>query len=148
VLRAINLSFSAGEIIAYVGLNGAGKSTTIKILTGLIADFEVQAYVLGMDVRTHALDINAELVIYLSMLHYLCAAPLEYLHFVGKLYSLDEAFIDNKIWELLQLFQLDSRANMRMTGFCKGCAKQYLSLTFQTYCLTKVVEGLRSDASE
>ena len=58
MLRGIDLSFSAGEIIGYIGLNGAGKSTTIKILTGLIVDFEGQAYLLGTDVRTHAVDIK------------------------------------------------------------------------------------------
>ena len=36
VIKGINLSITEGEKVGYVGLNGAGKSTTIKMLTGLI----------------------------------------------------------------------------------------------------------------
>ena len=51
VLKNINLTVNAGEIIGYIGPNGAGKSTTIKILTGIIPDYDGDAFVLGMDIR-------------------------------------------------------------------------------------------------
>jgi len=48
-LEDINFSIKEGEIVGYIGLNGAGKSTTIKILTGVIAPSSGYICVNGMD---------------------------------------------------------------------------------------------------
>src|SRR5579875_2802274 len=48
-LRGISLTIQRGEIVAYAGSNGAGKSTTIKLLTGLLAPDAGRIRVLGMD---------------------------------------------------------------------------------------------------
>lgn len=39
VIRNINFSVSPGEMVGLIGLNGAGKSTTIKNILGLITPF-------------------------------------------------------------------------------------------------------------
>ena len=46
-----NISFSVeeGEMVGYLGLNGAGKSTTVKILSGILAPTKGEVRVLGMD---------------------------------------------------------------------------------------------------
>ena len=49
VIKGINLSISEGERVGYVGLNGAGKSTTIKMLTGLIKPTLGELNVLGFE---------------------------------------------------------------------------------------------------
>ena len=49
VIKGINLSISEGEKVGYVGLNGAGKSTTIKMLTGLIKPTLGELNVLGFE---------------------------------------------------------------------------------------------------
>ncbi|MDL2219085.1 ATP-binding cassette domain-containing protein [Ruminococcaceae bacterium OttesenSCG-928-O06] len=48
-LDALNLTVNAGEFVAYAGANGAGKSTTIKILAGILQPSEGRVRVLGMD---------------------------------------------------------------------------------------------------
>lgn len=48
VLKGINLKVKKGEIIGYIGANGAGKSTTVKIILGLIEDYEVAFISLGL----------------------------------------------------------------------------------------------------
>ena len=53
VIHGIDLSVSAGESVGYVGMNGAGKSTTIKMLTGLIPPTSGTLSVLGMDPFRH-----------------------------------------------------------------------------------------------
>jgi ABC-2 type transport system ATP-binding protein len=129
-LKGIDLQFDAGQIIGYIGPNGAGKSTTIKILTGLISSFEGQATVLGMDVRTNALDIKARIgYIPEQAALYEVLTPIEYLHFVGKLYELAPASIEKKIWEMLRLFELDTKANMRMNSFSKGMRQKVLLIS-------------------
>ena len=49
VIKGINLSITEGEKVGYVGLNGAGKSTTIKMLTGLIKPTLGELNVLGFE---------------------------------------------------------------------------------------------------
>ena len=45
----INFQLEPGEIVGYIGVNGAGKSTTIKMLTGILRPTEGSVYVLGRD---------------------------------------------------------------------------------------------------
>lgn len=47
----MNFSIAAGEIVGYIGSNGAGKSTTIKMMTGIIAPSSGQCLVNGVDPR-------------------------------------------------------------------------------------------------
>lgn len=130
VLKGINLSFSAGEIVGYIGPNGAGKSTTIKILTGIINEFEGNATVLDMDVRTHPVEIKQRIgYIPEQAALYEVLSPIEYLNFIGKLYQMDENLIYKKSMDLLKLFELDDKAGMRMNGFSKGMKQKVLLIS-------------------
>jgi ABC-2 type transport system ATP-binding protein len=48
-LKDISFKIAKGELVGYIGLNGAGKSTTIKILTGIIAPSSGKVLVNGQD---------------------------------------------------------------------------------------------------
>ena len=127
VLKGINLSFDGGQIVGYIGPNGAGKSTTIKILTGIIDDFEGEGIVLGMDVRKHALEIKQRIgYIPEQAALYEVLTPREYLRFVGRLYALDENTIERRSLELLRLFDLGDKVDMRMNAFSKGMKQKVL----------------------
>ena len=56
-VKDISFTVNAGEIVTLIGANGAGKSTTIRSLLGLIAFQEGEAEILGMDVKTHHREI-------------------------------------------------------------------------------------------
>lgn len=130
VLQGINLSFDKGGIIGYIGPNGAGKSTTIKILTGIIGDFEGEALVLGMDVRKEPLAVKRSIgYIPEQAALYDVLTPLEYLRFVGRLYKLPADLVEKKAMELLRLFELHEKANMRMNGFSKGMKQKVLLIS-------------------
>ncbi len=53
----VDLRVAAGEIYAFLGLNGAGKSTTIRMLLGMIAPTGGRAEVLGQQVRADATEL-------------------------------------------------------------------------------------------
>lgn len=130
VLRDINLSINSGELIGYIGPNGAGKSTTIKILCGLIPDFEGEARVLGMDVKTEGIEIKKRIgYIPENAAVYETLTPIEYLLFVGQLYELPEKPVNQKIKELLRLFDLEKASEMRMTTFSKGMKQKVLLIS-------------------
>ena len=61
VIKGINLSISEGEKVGYVGLNGAGKSTTIKMLTGLIKPTLGELNVLGFEPFSQRKDYVAHI---------------------------------------------------------------------------------------
>src|SRR5688572_22757815 len=105
VLKNISLNIKSGEIIGYIGPNGAGKSTTLKILTGIIPDFEGEATVLGLDIRKEIMEVKKRIgYIPENAALYETLTPLEYLHFVGQLYSMERNQVDKKVKELLQVF--------------------------------------------
>jgi ABC-2 type transport system ATP-binding protein len=130
VLKGIDLTVSAGQIVGYIGPNGAGKSTTLKILIGMLPDFTGEATVLGMDVRTQALDIKRRIgYVPENAALYDTLTPMEYLQFVGQLYELDNAHIERKALDLLRLLQLADHANARMTTFSKGMRQKVLLIS-------------------
>jgi ABC-2 type transport system ATP-binding protein len=54
----INFNVSAGEVVGYLGPNGSGKTTTIRMLLGLLLPSEGSATVLGYEVATQAEEIR------------------------------------------------------------------------------------------
>ena len=127
VLRDINLDIHSGEIIGYIGPNGAGKSTTLKILTGIIPDFEGDATVLGMDIRKDIMEIKKRIgYIPENAALYETLTPVEYLQFIGQLYTMDRSQVDKKIKDLLNLFDLSKYEDSRMTTFSKGMRQKVL----------------------
>ncbi len=127
VLKNINLDVYPGQVIGYIGPNGAGKSTTVKILTGLIPDFQGEVIVNGISMAQDPLAIkkligyvpeNAEI--------YDVLTPMEYLDFIGKLYSMEENALHERAEKLLSAFGLGANKNDRMDTFSKGMKQKVL----------------------
>src|SRR4051812_22295573 len=57
-LRDVSFDVPRGRVCAVLGANGAGKSTMIRILLGLESPDSGSSQVLGMDSRTHGLEIR------------------------------------------------------------------------------------------
>ncbi|MDQ2718395.1 MAG: ABC transporter ATP-binding protein [Bacteroidota bacterium] len=130
VLKGINLSFEKGTIVGYIGPNGAGKSTTIKILTGIIDDFMGDVSIMGMDIRKDTIAIKEKIgYIPENAVLYDVLSPKEYLNFVGSLYNMDENLIKKRSADLLHLFDLDTKSNMRMNSFSKGMKQKVLLIS-------------------
>lgn len=121
VLKGIDLKIQAGEIIGYLGNNGTGKSTTVKILCGILPDFDGEVSILGHNVKEEALLIKHKIgYIPENAIMYDHLTPTEYLEFVGTLYGLPQEEIREKIQRLLSLFEMHEYAHNRMTTFSKG----------------------------
>lgn len=121
VLKGIDMDIRAGEVIGYLGSNGAGKSTTVKIMCGLLEEYEGEVHVLGYDVRKEDIEIKKRIgYIPENALMYEHLTPREYLEFIGILYGLGREQIITKVEELLKLFELYDNRNERMINFSKG----------------------------
>lgn len=127
VLHGINLEIQPGQIIGYIGPNGAGKSTTVKILCGLIDDFEGEVTVMGHDLRSEQLEIKRRLgYIPENAALYESLTPLEFMQFVGRMRSMDEAVIVHKAESLMNLFEMKANLNQRIATFSKGMRQKVM----------------------
>ncbi len=117
----ISLTVPEGTILALLGPNGAGKTTTVRLLAGLLAPTAGEASVAGCDVRTEPAAVRSRvgLVTDTPGLHDQMT-PVGYLSFFGRVYGLDEAARQQRIDELLRLFDLQAFARTRMAGFSRG----------------------------
>ena len=121
VLKGIDLEVNAGEVIGYLGSNGAGKSTTVKILCGVIRDFEGDIRILGHDLRQEDITIKKRIgYIPENAIMYEQLTPLEYLEFTASLYGITPDIARQKSTDLLELFEMKNFRNDRMLHFSKG----------------------------
>ena len=57
-VEGIDFSITHGEIVGFLGANGAGKSTTLKILTGYLAPTSGKVYVNGLNIEKEPHEIK------------------------------------------------------------------------------------------
>ena len=120
VLKGIDMEIRPGEVIGYLGSNGAGKSTTVKIMCGLLEDFEGKVDVLGYDVRESDIEVKKRIgYIPENAVMYEHLTPMEYLEFIGAMYGLDRKEMNRKADELLSLFEMRENRDERMVNFSK-----------------------------
>ncbi len=127
VLKGISFDVYPGQILGYIGPNGAGKSTTVKILCGLIADYEGEVTIKGVDLKQNPLEVK-RLIGYVPELAelYDVLTPAEFLQFAGNLYGLDTTVCDERISKMMSAFGLADNINQRMDSFSKGMRQKVL----------------------
>ena len=105
----INFEVNAGEVVGYLGPNGSGKTTTIRMLLGLLAPSEGEATVLGYDVVRQSEEVRAR-VGYMSQKFaiYDDLTTLENLTFYGGVYGISDK---ERIKQTLELVGLSGHEN-------------------------------------
>ena len=127
VLHGIQLNILPGQIIGYIGPNGAGKWTTVKILCGLIDDFEGEVKVFGKDLRTNQIDIKKRIgYIPENAALYESLTPLEFMQFVGQMRGIEDDVIRSKAEALMDIFEMKSNLNQRIATFSKGMRQKVM----------------------
>src|SRR3984957_4386446 len=124
----VSFRVEKGEIFGFLGPNGSGKTTVIKMLTGLLPLTEGSAWVESLDVRTDAESVR-ERIGYMSQKFSLYddLTVTENLQFYGRIYSLPPARMKQRIDEIVQLNGLGPYMN-RLAARLSGGWKQRLAL--------------------
>jgi len=127
-VNQVSLTVEQGEVFGFLGPNGSGKTTVIKMLTGILPISEGEAQVAGLDVRTEAEAVR-ERIGYMSQKFSLYddLTVLENLRFYARAYQLKGKLLNTKIDETIAANKLEKYVN-RLAGRLSGGWKQRLAL--------------------
>jgi ABC-2 type transport system ATP-binding protein len=126
-LKGINLEVRQGELFAYLGPNGSGKTTTIKILTGLARPASGEAYIGGFHTERESIhakrqcglvaqnvNLDQELTVY------------ENLDIHGKLFHMDRRERAARIAELLEYVEVSDRRDSPVKNLSGGLRRRVM----------------------
>jgi ABC-2 type transport system ATP-binding protein len=122
-LNDLSLEVRPGEAFGYLGPNGSGKTTTLKILMGLVSPDSGAARILGKPIadpswrhRVGYLPEHPYFYDYLS--------PAEYLDYVGRLFGLPASVRRERSQRLIGLVGLERSSHVPMRRFSKGMSQR------------------------
>ena len=129
---ALNLSIGRGEVFGLLGPNGSGKTTTIRMLCGLVLPTSGSATVAGFDVGTQAEQVRQRIG-YMSQRYGLYdeLTVYENLRFYASVYGLLGAERTRRLDAHMQALGLTERRT-QLTGTLSGGWKQRLALACAT----------------
>src|SRR3954451_16116840 len=122
-LKALDLEIKRGEVFGLLGPNGSGKTTTIKLLLGLLFPTEGQALIFGKD----ATDVSKnERIGYLPEESYLYRFlnAEETLDFYGRLFDIPYDQLQERIDSLIKTVGLDRARKRQLKEYSKGMTRR------------------------
>ena len=120
-VRDLNIDIPQGEIWGFLGVNGAGKSTTMKMVAGLLKPTRGDIKVKGVDVLAEPL-LAKRLIGYVPDRPYLYErlSAAEYLYFVARLYDIPADQINERAERWLEEFELSEKKGHLIESFSHG----------------------------
>lgn len=127
VLNNVSFSVNAGELVGLIGLNGAGKSTTIKHIIGTMEPKKGE-------IKINGLTLDKEIEQYRKQFTYVPETPVlydeltldEHLQLTAMAYELPEAEFKARKEKLLKEFKMEKRVNWFPAHFSKGMKQKVM----------------------
>src|SRR5690625_1815567 len=127
VLHDISFHVNRAEIVGLIGLNGAGKSTTIKHIIGLLKEkqgsIKVNDMTLADDVQAYRKEISfipEQPILYEEL------TLREHLQLTAMAYEIDEKTFENRLKQLLEAFRMERYIDWFPVHFSKGMRQKVM----------------------
>jgi len=128
-IQELDLEVEKGRIYGFLGPNGSGKTTAIRMLTGLLKPSAGEVEVLGLKLPKDAEKLRRKIGYMTQKFSlYNDLTVNENLEFVGKIYGLSRRARKKRIEELLQIYGLEQQQN-QFAGDMSGGQRQRLGLS-------------------
>jgi ABC-2 type transport system ATP-binding protein len=127
VVDHVSFAVHRGEVVGYLGPNGSGKTTTTRMLTGLLEPTSGAIVFDGRETRLDPLEFRRRFgYVPEEPFLYPFLSGREYLELVGRLREMPAAAIQSKIGALLELFGLSDAAHQGIASYSKGMKQKIL----------------------
>ena len=127
VVKGVDFTVRAGEIVGYLGPNGSGKTTTARMLAGLLEPSAGRVEYNGRDVHDDPIAYRRELgYIQEEPFLYPFLSGREYLELIGRLREMPEDLLTQKIERFLELFGILPAADQAIASYSKGMRQKVL----------------------
>jgi ABC-2 type transport system ATP-binding protein len=122
-LKALDLTVRRGEVFGLLGPNGSGKTTTIKLLLGLLFPTSGEAIMLGKSANDVGKNAKIGYLPEESYLYRFLNAE-ETLDFYGRLFSMSGAVRRQRVAQLISMVGLESARKRQLREYSKGMARR------------------------
>ncbi len=122
-LAVDNISFNVGkgEIVGFLGPNAAGKTTTMRILTGFLEPTKGNVWIAGYDMLNHSLEARQHIGYFPEAVPlYTDMTVRSYLDFSARLRGLDKSRIKTRIEEVVDICHLEEYIDVHIGKLSKG----------------------------
>ena len=121
----ISMALEPGSFLGLLGRNGAGKSTTLKMVTGLIPPTSGEIHLMGIDLAKDPLAVKRQIGTMpedMGLLDQLTGD--QFLHFVGRMRGMEEAVIEMRRAELFEKLDLRPEPGTLIADYSFGMKKK------------------------
>lgn len=129
-IKAVNnVSFEVrgGEIVCFTGPNGSGKTTTIKMLTGILPPDKGEIKINGFDIKKNMIQAK-------SSIGYIADSPdmflrlkgIEFLNFIADVYKVSNDDRKKRVNELAERFELTDALSSPMMSYSHGMRQKLM----------------------
>ena len=127
VLKDVSFEVGNGQLVGLIGLNGAGKSTTINEIIGLLTPYKGQIQIDGLGLRTNPSD-------YRKKIGFIPETPSlyeeltlrEHIETVAMAYDIEQETAFKRVDKLLEMFRLKAKLDWFPVHFSKGMKQKVM----------------------
>lgn len=120
-IKNVNLQINKGEVFGFIGANGAGKSTTIKCITGILPFNEGKIEIAGFDILQDPIEAKRNIG-YVSDNHsvYDKLSGREYVNFLADVYGVSAESRNERLKDLAERFDLVEKLDNPIRSYSHG----------------------------
>ena len=127
VLKDVSFSVESGQLVGLIGLNGAGKSTTINEIIGLLTPY-------SGEIKIDGLTLGEDATSYRKKIGYIPETPSlyeeltlrEHIETVAMAYGIEQNLAFERVEPLLKMFRLDQKLDWFPVHFSKGMKQKVM----------------------